>query len=220
MEWFLKLGFEACLIKTPLFLSLQISITLCFLSTRRNLWFQGIFFPPVIQSHSLMPLLEPNTPNLAPCHLYLQVVLLPWRFLLFLQMFSDTLTNYLKHFGSFFWSHKWSYFHSPFLQMILMFPEHIYLLRLLPHIHQCVCVSNQPSTSLGYWTLLWVLMTRRSKRCLVSTQGPSCCKIPIFHAFLESLSSSYAPGSRHFPKFSFAIVWRRGQLRDCGITMP
>ena len=56
-------------------------------------------------------------------------------------------------------------------------------------------------------------MTRRSKRCLFSTQGPSCCKIPIFHAFLESLSSSYAPGSRHFPKSSFAIFWRRGQLR-------
>lgn len=44
VEWFLRLGFEACLIRTPLFLCLQVSIILCFLSTRRNLWFQGIFF--------------------------------------------------------------------------------------------------------------------------------------------------------------------------------
>ena len=102
MEWFLKLEFEACLIRTPLFLSLQISITLCFLSTRRNLWFQGIFFPPIIQSHSLLSLLEPKPSNFAPSHLHPQGVLLPWKFLLFLQMFSDTLTSYLKHLGSFF----------------------------------------------------------------------------------------------------------------------
>ena len=92
-----------------------------------------------------------------------------------------------------------------------MFPEHIYLLLLLPHIHQCACVYTRASTSTRLLKLFFGSTDPRGAFFFFSLKVLHVAKFLSFTPFWNPCTQAIPQGagiSQSLPLSSFGIEAR------------